>query len=81
MSYLGHPEGVTGNERVFSSVDTTRLVTVCPCGGCDFDGEVDADVFLLVAGPTSRTLEYQWTCPDCETEVVEEREERDGEDQ
>lgn len=79
MSFLNLPEGVTGAESVFSPIDTATIVAVCPA--CSFDGEVEAAIWLLAHGTTSRSFEYQWTCPGCELEIVEDREERYGEDE
>lgn len=77
--YAGYPDGVRSIESL-SPIDTTTIVATCPCGDCDFDGDVEAEAWLVVSGPTERTIEYQWVCPECETDVVEERVHVDGDD-
>lgn len=80
MQFSSYPDGVRGTESVFSSIDSTVILATCPAEDCDFDGDAEADVFLLAAGREERTFEYHWACPDCGIEVVEERTYRDGED-
>lgn len=80
MSYTGYPEGVTGAESYFAPVDTVTIPATCPYPDCDFDGDVQADVFLLYPGTHERIFEYEWACPKCGAENEEERTYRDGED-
>jgi hypothetical protein len=77
-----YPEGINVRHiaRLDSNTDVMVIVATCRAEDCNFDDDVSAEVFLLVAGADSRVFEYQWTCPGCGLEVVEEREERDGDD-
>lgn len=79
-SYQNYPDGVRGTEAVFSSIDSTVIQATCPAEDCGFDGDADAECWLLYPGRTERTFEFRWVCPWCEIEVVEERVYRDGED-
>ncbi|WP_434315873.1 hypothetical protein [Leifsonia sp. P73] len=79
-AYAGYPDGVRGIESVVSPVDVTEIQATCPCEDCDFDGDVEAECWLLIPGTTERTFEFRWTCPFCENETVEERVFVDGDD-
>lgn len=75
-SYAGYPDGVRGTEAKFSSIDSDEIQATCPCSDCDFDGDVEAECWLLYPG----TFEFRWTCPFCENETVEERTIVDGDE-
>lgn len=79
-SYANYPDGVNGGESFFASIDTETIVATCPYSDCGFDGDVEADRFLLHFGQTETTWEFEWTCPSCGAENSEEREYRDGDD-
>lgn len=72
---LEFPEYVPSIEAPEGSIDTMVIVAECPMSRCPFEGEVEADVFLLTITAEARRFEYQWTCPTCGTEIVEYRDE------
>lgn len=80
MTFSNYPEGVNGSESFFASIDTETILGTCPYPDCSFDGDVEADRFLLHFGLTETTWEFEWTCPKCGSENEETRTYRDGED-
>lgn len=80
MTFAGYPEHVNGEESFFASFDTETIPATCPYEDCGFDGDVEADVFLVASGPTEQTHEFNWSCPSCGAENEETRTYRNGED-
>jgi hypothetical protein len=78
MSYLNYPDGLRSIDSL-SPIDTRTIQATCPAMDCPFDGDVEAEAWLIATGLDGITVEYQWVC-ECGLEVVEDREHRYGDD-